>query len=202
MSDDRRGEDQFFDGAKPVPEAPPPRRRESARSPILAVLVAALAGWLLVSIWPEVAFFYSSRAPIDLGGPGAYRLDAARENRLVQIRGAAEQPEFAYGKDASRAVGLVGGTDVLVDHPGLKGVGIYEGRLLPQGGRRDEYRAIVEVMRSRGARIGDSWRVVYDGERPRHAWWPIVGSALLVAVLVFNLRVLVRALLLRPQERR
>jgi hypothetical protein len=44
--------------------------------------------------------------------------------------------------------------------------------------------------------------VLRDGERPRRAWLPVIGSALLLVVLAINVRALVRALFLRPRERR
>lgn len=203
MSDeDRKRDDQFFDGrSAPVP---PPRRERAAlaRSPVFAVLTAFLASWLLASLWPDVAYFFSSRDPIDLGGPGAYRLERARENRLVQIRGpldASSVPVLQRGDP--RTVGRVGGTNLVVDRPGRSGPAIYEGRLLPAG-RRADYQPIVDELRSRGAPVGDGWQVLRDGERPRRAGLPVIGSALLLGVLAINLRALVRALFLRPRERR
>jgi hypothetical protein len=205
MSDDRRGEDEFF-ATRPAAEGPPtPRRRESAllaRSPVFAVVTAALAGWLLASLWPDVTYFFSSREPIDLGGPGAYRLEAARENRLVQIRGPFDPNTIpVLHRGDPRTVGRVAGTNLLVDRPGISGPPVYEGRLLPSAPRR-EYQVIAEAMRSRGTPLGDGWLVVRDGDRPRRGWLPVVGSALLLAVLAINLRALARALILAPRERR
>lgn len=191
--------------AEPGTAVPPPPRRESAllaRSPVFAVLTAVLAGWLLASLWPDVAYFFSSRAPIDLGAPGAYRLDAARENRLVQIRGSFEPNVVSVlQRGVPRTVGRVAGTNLLVDRPGVSGPPVYEGRLLPAA-RRGDYQEIAAVMRSRGTPLGEGWQVLRDGERPRRAWLPVVGSFLLLAVLSINLRALVRAFFIRPRERR
>jgi hypothetical protein len=199
MSDDRERDDEMLD----LPPAPPRERAQLARSPVFAVLTAFLAGWLLASLWPDVAYFFSSRAPIDLGGPGAYRLEAARENRLVQIRGPFDPNTIpVLQRRDPRTVGRVVGTNLVVDRPGRAGsVTVYEGRLLPAG-RRADYQPIVEEMRSRGTPLGDGWLVLRDGERPRRAWLPVIGSALLLVVLAINLRALVRALVHRPRERR
>lgn len=202
MSDDRKRDDEFFEG----PAAPAPRplreRAQLARSPVFAVLTAFLASWLLASLWPDVAYFFSSRTPIDLGGPGAYRLEAARENRLVQIRGPLDPNTIpVLQRRDPRTVGRVVGTTLVVDRPGRSGPAIYEGRLLPAG-RRADYQPMVDELKSRGSQLGDGWQVLRDGERPRRAWLPVIGSALLLVVLAINVRALVRALFLRPRERR
>ena len=49
----------------------------------LYFLETLLALWLLWDLWPDVTWFLSSRTPVDLGGPGAYHLALARENRLA-----------------------------------------------------------------------------------------------------------------------
>ncbi len=203
MSDeDAKRDEGFFDGR--AAPAPPPRRERAAlaRSPVFAVLTAFLAGWLLASLWPDVAYFFSPRAPIDLGGPGAYRLERARENRLVQIRGPLEPNAIpVLQRRDPRTVGRIAGTNLVVDRPGRSGPAIYEGRLLPAP-RRADYQPIVDELRSRGAPVGDGWQVLRDGERPRRAWLPVIGSVLLLGVLGINVRALLRALLRRPRERR
>jgi hypothetical protein len=198
-----RPEDAFFDGrpagAEPAPRPPPPRRRESpllARSPVFAVLALCVSGWLLVELSGDVGYFFSRQAPIDLGGPGAYALEKARDNRLVQVRG-----ELADAVSATvsrtgqaRTVGRVAGTNLLVDRPGRGGPPVYEGRLLPAGARGD-YAEVVAAMRARGAPLSDAWLVLRDGERPRQRWLPVLGAALLLLLVAINLRALVKGLL-------
>jgi hypothetical protein len=199
-------EEAFFEGAGPPPPAgqappapPPPRRRESpllARSPTFAVLALLVSGWLLYELSGDVAYFFSSRDPIDLGGPGAYRLELARENRLVQVRGdLAEAVGVTVDKTGqARTVGRVAGTSLLVDRPGRGGPPVYEGRLLPARARAD-YGEVVAALRARGAPLGDAWLVLKDGERPREKWLPLLGSAILLLLVAINLRALVKGLL-------
>lgn len=201
----RRPEDEFFgepDAAppgSPGPDLPaPPRRRESpllARSPTFAVLALAVCAFLLHDLWPDVAFFASSRDPIDLGGPGAYRLEAARENRLAQVRGelvdAIPVTEARSGKP--RTVGRVAGTSLVVDRPGRGGPPVFEGRLLPARARAD-YADAVARMRERGAGLGEGFAVLRDGERPRKKWLPVAGSAILALLALVNARALVKSL--------
>jgi hypothetical protein len=183
-------------GAPPLP--PPPRRRESAllaRSPTFAVLALLVSGWLLFELSGDVAYFFSSRDPIDLGGPGAYALDRARENRLVQVRGdladAVGAKVSRTGQD--RTVGRLAGTSLLVDRPGRGGPPIFEGRLLPAASRAD-YAEVVAAMRRRGAPLSDAWLVLRDGERPRERWLPVLGAALLTLLVAVNLRALLKFL--------
>jgi hypothetical protein len=200
----RRTEDAFFAGepASAGPAPLPPRRRESPllrRSPVLAAVVLAAAGWLLALLRADVAYFFAPGAPIDLGGPGAYRLEAARENRLAQIRGelvdAVSVTETRSG--AVRTVGRLAGTNLLVDRPGRGGPPVFEGRLLPAAARAD-YGEVVAAMRARGgAALGERWLVVRDGERPRTRWPPVLGAAILLLVAAVNLRALLRHLLTR-----
>jgi len=198
VTDRRDAEDGFFAGEAGPPAPPRPRRRESpllARSPVFAVLALAVCGWLLWDLSPDVAYFASSRDPIDLGGPGAYRLDLARENRLAQVRGelvdAVSVSEARSGKP--RTVGRVAGTNLVVDRPGRGGPPVFEGRLLPARSRGD-YGAAVAAMRSRGAALGDGWLVLRDGERPRRKWLPVAGSAILALLAAVNLRALLKHL--------
>ncbi len=200
------GEEAFFAGAGPAPRPPaeapplppPPPRRESpllSRSPTFAALALLLSGWLLYELSGDVAYFFSARDPIDLGGPGAYRLDLARENRLVQVRGDLSDAVAAKvartGQD--RTVGRLAGTNLLVDRPGRGGPPVFEGRLLPNAARGD-YAEVVAALRQRGAPLSDAWLVLRDGERPRERWLPVVGAALLALLVAINLRALLKAL--------
>jgi hypothetical protein len=197
---ERRPEDGLHreEGAGgPEDEAPPPRRDPPllARSPTFALLMLALCGWLLWDLSPDVAYFLSSTQPIDLGGPGAYHLDLARENRLAQIRGeiveAVPVVESRSGKP--RTVGRLAGTNLVVDRPGRGGPPVFEGRILPAKARGD-YGDAVAAMRQRGAGLGDAFPVLRDGERPRSRWLPVLGSALAAALALVNLRALLKRL--------
>ncbi|MGC3998795.1 MAG: hypothetical protein QM767_15605 [Anaeromyxobacter sp.] len=207
MSDERgKVEDGFFEGqgaAAPAPEAA--RRRSSPllrRSPAFAVLTLAICGWLLTSLWPDVAYHFSPQDLIKLGRPGAYALDQVRVNRLAQVEGRLLHEQGATDRGgAPRAIGLLPGTALVVDRPGTTlaaGSGHFEGRLLPAA-RRDDYAPAIERMRADGAIVPDRWQVLRDGERPRGAWGPVAGFALLLGVALINLRALVLAIF-RPEH--
>ncbi len=179
-------------------DLPPPPRRESpllARSPAFAWLVAVICGWLLWELAPDALYALASRSPIDLGGPGAYAFERARENRLVQVRGdlAETVPVTVDRSGQARTVGRLGSTNLLVDRPGRGGPPVYEGRLVPARSRAD-YAPVVGAIRSRGSPLGDAWLVLRDGDRPGDRWLALAGSALLVLVLAVNLRALVKNL--------
>jgi hypothetical protein len=197
-----RREEEFFAAAerpRPPPAEPerPPRResRLLARTPAFAVLALALAGWLLWDLWPDVAFFFSSRDPIDLGGPGAYRLERARPNRLVQVRGELAQavPATEARSGRPRTIGRLAGTSLVVDRPGRGGPPVFEGRLLPAGAR-GAYADAVALMRQKGAALDEGWLVLRDGERPRKRWLPVAGWGILALLALVNLRALLRSL--------
>jgi hypothetical protein len=162
----------------------------------VAVLALALSGWLLWDLAPDVAYFFSSRDPVDLGGPGAFHLELARENRLARIRGDLEKavPATVARSGAPRTIGIVAGTPLVVDRPGRGGPPVFEGRILP-GRQRLEYASAVAIMRQKGARLGDGWMVLRDGDRPRRAWLPVLGVALLLLIVAVNLRALLKSLL-------
>jgi hypothetical protein len=181
------------------PVAVPPPRRQSpllARSPVFAALVSVICGWLLWELAPDARYALASRTPIDLGGPGAWAFDRARDNRLVQVRGelAEAVPVTVDRTGQARTVGRLGGTNLLVDRPGRGGPPVYEGRLVPVRGRA-EYLPVVGVLRQRGAPLGESWLVLRDGDRPGDRWLSLAGAALLLLLLAVNLRALVKGLL-------
>lgn len=198
-------EEAFFerDGAHPaaagaLPPEPPRPRRESAlfaRSPVFATVALLVAGWLLWELLPDVRYTLSSLEPIDLGGPGAYHLERARENRLVQVRGElVEVVGVTVARTGQqRSVGQLAGTTLLVDRPGRGGPPVYEGRLLPAASRGD-YGEVVSSLKVRGASLGDAWLVLRDGERPRQRWLPVGGAAALLLLIAINLRALLKAL--------
>jgi hypothetical protein len=197
---ERRPEDgSLRDGEGSGEAGPLPlRRREPAilaRNPTFAVLMLAVCGWLLWDLSPEVAYFLSSRQPIDLGGPGAYHLELARENRLAQIRGELVEavPVLEARTGKPRTVGRLAGTNLVVDRPGRGGPPLFEGRLLPAKAR-GEYAEAAAAMRQRGATLGESFPVLRDGERPRTRWLPVVGSAIAAGLALLNLRALLKRL--------
>jgi hypothetical protein len=176
-----------------------PPRRESpllARSPVFALVVSAICGWLLWELAPDARYALATRTPVDLGGPGSYAFDRARDNRLVQVRGelAETVPVTVDRSGQARTVGRLAGTNLLVDRPGRGGPPIYEGRLVPVAGRA-EYAPVVAALRARGAPLGDAWLVLRDGDRPGDRWLAVAGSALLLLLLAVNLRALVKNLL-------
>lgn len=198
---ERTPEDRLSAAGSEAGDPAAPRLRESpllARNPVFAVLMLAVSGWLLVELWPDVAYYLSSREPIDLGGPGTYQLERARENRLVRIRGELVQavPILEGRSGAPRTVGRLAGTSLVVDRPGRGGPPTFEGRLLPARARED-YAAAAAAMRERGALLGDRFPVLRDGERPRTRWLPVAASAILVLLAAVNLRAVVRRLLTR-----
>jgi len=178
---------------------PAPARPESPlwrRSPVFAVPALLACLWLLWDMWPDVSFFLSSRQPIDLGSPGAYRLERAAANRLVRVAGAPVaqvQATVARGKEERAVLGLRG-VNLAVDRPGRAGPTlVYEGRLLPRS-RATDYGEAVAALRARGWEAGDRWLVLRDGERPRARWGPLLLSLLLALVAAVNARALLRAL--------
>jgi hypothetical protein len=184
----------------PLPPEPPPRRAWAsllARSPAFAVITLVLCGWLLWDTAPGVAYDFSSLAPVDLGAPGAYRLDRARENRLAQVRGelAAAIPVTESRTGEVRTVGLLAGTNVVVDRPGRTGPPVFEGRLLPGRIARERYGEVVGELRRRGAAIGDRWLVLRDGERPRRRARNVLLPLALLVLAAVNVRALAKTLL-------
>jgi hypothetical protein len=179
-------------------EPAPPRKRESPflrRSPAFALVMVLLSGWLLWDFWPDLRYFFSPVAPIDLGAPGAYQLDRARLDRLVQIRGELREAVPVVERGAVRMVGRLAGTNLLVDRPGRDGPPIYEGRLLADRRARREYSPVVAELRSRGTSLGDAWLVLRDGERPRQRLLPLGASAVLALLFGVNLRALLKRLI-------
>jgi hypothetical protein len=176
---------------------PPPARRDSPflrRSPIFALVMVLAAGWLLWDFSPDVRYFFSPIEPIDLGATGAYQLDRARTDRLVQIRGDLREAVPIVEGKAVRMVGRLAGTNLLIDRPGRDGPPLYEGRLLADNYARSRYAPVVAEMRGRGTQLGDTWLVLRDGERPRTRFLPLGGSAVLLLLLAINLRALLRSL--------
>jgi len=177
---------------------PPPRKRESAflrRSPAFAVVMVLLSGWLLWDFWPDVRYFFSSAQPIDLGAPGAYHLDRALPNRLVQVRGDLREAVAVTQNGKVRMIGRLAGTNLIIDRPGRDGPPLYEGRLLPPKAGRSTYAPAVAEMRARGTELGDAWLVLRDGERPRARYLPLLAEVLALVIFAINLRALLRSLI-------
>lgn len=152
------------------------------------------AGWLLWDFSPDVRYFVSPVEPIDLGAPGAYHLDRARANRLVQVRGELREAIPIVEGKTVRMVGRLANTNLLIDRPGRDGPPVFEGRLMADKAARSRYAPVVAELRKQGTQLGDSWLVLRDGERPRTRYLPLGGSAVLLVLLAINLRALLRSL--------
>ncbi len=183
--------------AVPAGEPRPPRR--SPRFPLappVAILALAVIAWLLWDMWPDVSYFLSPRAPIDLGDLRGYRLERARPNRLVRVAGAtvgAVGGVASRGGERRRVVGLFG-TNRASDRPGGAGpASLFEGRLLPERSSAD-YAPFVAELRRQGWRAPGGWLVLRDGDRPGRRWPAVLGAALLALLAAVNLRALVKNL--------
>jgi hypothetical protein len=188
-------ERSFFsgEGAAEADVAPLPRRRPPflARSPVFAALALAACGWIAWDLAPDALYFFSSSTPVDLGAPGAYRLAAARPNRLVRVQGvaAAQVPVTTSRGDERRVLGLHG-TNLVVDRAEAGGAAnVFEGRLLPDRAARD-YANVVAALKQRGFSAGDGWAVLRDGERPRERLSRPLLSLVVLVLGAVNLRAL------------
>jgi hypothetical protein len=202
----------FFDESSPEMEpeiepSRPPRRESSlfARSPLFSLVALAACGWLLVDMWPDVAYFFSSRTPIDLGGPTVFQLDRAVPNRYCRIAGGkvtwqsfTREQRWITGFriEHRQGIGLVG-ANVIVDRAdNADPVVIYEGRLLPES-EMAEYAPLVAKLREGGFSDQKGLRVLREGDRPGTRWrWPIL-SFVLATIAAINLRALLRRVFLR-----
>jgi len=171
-------------------ELEPPRRR---RSPLLAAAVLAAIAWFAWDLGPDVAWFLSSRTPIDLGDARAPHLEASRPNRLARVAGPlVGSVGGASGGGQPRRVSGVLGTNVVVDRPaGAPPAAAYEGRLLPPA-RLPTYEPFVAELRRQGWAPGESFVVLREGERPGDAWGRALLAVLLAALAVLYLRTLLR----------
>jgi hypothetical protein len=201
---DRAGEGDperaFFSGEGPAEAelSPSPHRRPSpllARAPVFAALALAASAWLVWDLSPDTAYFFSPVAAIDLGGPGAHRLEQARANRLVRVRGPPQAEVSATtGRGEVRTVLGLAGTNLLVDRQAAAGAAqVYEGRLLPPG-LAEAYRPAAAALADRGFRPAAGWAVLRDGERPRQRWSRPLLALVAFAVGAVNLRALLRRL--------
>lgn len=182
----------------PADPAAPPRRESPLlrRSPAWAVPALLLCGWLLWDSWPEVAFFFSAKEPIDLGAHGSYQLDRARANRLVRISGATSASvgiTDARAKEERTVIGIRG-VNLAVDRPGSRAATlVFEGRLLPAA-RTGDYGEAIAALRARGWEAGGRVLVLRDGERPGTRWPPVAWSAVLLLLAAVNARALWKSL--------
>ncbi len=165
------------------------------RSPVLAALVAVACGWLLWDWAPDLGYFVSPGAPIDLGDVRAFHLDRAQANRLVRVAGplVGSVGGTEPGGARRRVSGLFG-TNLVVDRPaGTSPTTVYEGRLLPSA-ERARYAPFVAELRKQGWSPGERWMVLREGERPRARWGRPLLAVLLVGVVSFNVAFVVRRL--------
>jgi hypothetical protein len=173
-----------------------PVRRGWKRSPVLAVSVLLASLWLIWEMRLDVAYFASSPAPIDLGGPGDLHLDRARPNRFVRVSGplVGAVPGVEGSAGERRRVSGLFGTNLIVDRPAAASpTTVYEGRLLPSS-RRADYAAFAAELGKQGWTAGDKFMVLREGERPRARYREPLIALALVALASFNGAYLVRPL--------
>ena len=156
-----------------VPAAEP-KLRARLSSWALA-LIALLAAWSLWGVVPELRYWLSAKAPLDLGRLGAYQpLDDLPEGALVRLEGVASPKRGTYSRFLrEHEVFPLIGSRLLIDRvgapdPALRGYGFRytgEGRLSRAGARyqgvRDQFVQAGELAKS-----GEVW-VLEDGVVPR-----------------------------------
>jgi hypothetical protein len=88
--------------------------------PPVAALALVIAGWVIWMQADDVAYFFSSKDPIQLGIEGGYRFDQAVSNRYVQLHGA-PTIRGAYGIEGDRHFVVIGvqNTPLLVKRKAL-----------------------------------------------------------------------------------
>jgi hypothetical protein len=89
------------------------------RAPValLCIVGALFLAWLNRH---DVAYFFSPREPITLGGEGDYQLDAIVTNRYVQLRGVPTRRAYYENQEAMVLVGLIA-SPFVVRRPRLTG---------------------------------------------------------------------------------
>lgn len=188
-------------------------RRSSAvgvKIPV-ALMAMLLSGGLLFLDRKEIAYFFTSRSPIDLGSQGQYRWDQLKSNRYAQIHGA---PTWrgAYGRDKKDTFVLVGlvGTPIVVRRRALAGEDWRPGTTPPQPNQTPfnvrgrllsaedagMYRDGLAMLHSFGemsAGPKDLW-ILVEGERPGSKLRAVLTSAVLTLFLLANAALLWRAI--------
>ncbi len=191
----------------------PTRKPPAIRLPIalFAILSACL---ILAREAPDLVYFFSPRAPLELGTEGAYQLDGLTPNRLVKLHGVpTRRGAFArHGDETFVAVGLRG-TPIVVRRralptedwpPGFKTPPPVdqtpleaEGRLV--SGRSQRYREELDAVVELGELPRDErglWLVI-DADRPEHHWPSLALAVGLLAFIALNTWLALRALRFR-----
>ncbi len=186
------------------------RRRVGVRVPVMLVALG-VSGVLLSMLAPDVAYFFSPRTPLTLGAEGAYRYELLESNRYVQVHGV-PTARGAYGRDGDAMYVVVGlrESPFLVRRGALPGeewvagraprqpdqrpFGV-RGRLLSEAAARDQ-REGFRLLREMGEvqpHEGRLWLIV-EGERPGADLGVLLVALVLVAFMLGNTALLVRAL--------
>ena len=190
-------------------EALPPRGVNSL-SVVVSVIAIGFCGYLLYDSRSELAYWFASPEPIELGGPKTFTLERELSGRFARVEGAAGGSAERYERFGKRReiIGIPG-TNVLVDRetsipatsgkaePGpSKAVSVAAGRLVRDDEAPGYYLQALPKLVAQGdvEPLGGHLYVLVDGEKPRTGMKaPAIALALLLLIAV-NLRSLFRAL--------
>ncbi|HEY3451799.1 MAG TPA: hypothetical protein VGK67_35910 [Myxococcales bacterium] len=202
MADPKAREPEALDDDDLDPSAFKPRSTGSLGL-MLAFSALALAGFLLFDLRADLAFWFGSGQPVDLGAAGAYRLERAANNVLAQAQGLPGPVASRFRRfGQSYEIVALRGTPLLVrrafagedpaakpDQAPLTAVG----RLL-RDDAIPEYEQAFQNLVQRGEAVpaNDHLWVLLDGTRPRSGWTTPAAIAGLLAILGLNAFTLVR----------
>jgi hypothetical protein len=202
---ERGGEQEpegFFAEDSPLPDALPDagridrrRIRRRVRQAWLLVLMALALG-LVVLYWvaDDVAYFFQSPVPVDLGLAEDLKNPDLQNDEYVRVRGIARDMCIRAGSSSSRVrflylLGSEIGSRIVIEEPVGEDDGcvgavdrVFEGRLLDLS-TTARYDSVLAHYRSRfpsAPREGPMY-LLRDGQRPRESLW---GPLVLLVVLV------------------
>ncbi len=177
----------------------------------MAVLAILVGGVLLGMLGTDLAYFFSPRTPLTLGAEGAYRYDALKSNRYVQVHGVPTS-RGAYGREGEDVYVVVGlrESPFLVRRRALPGEEWSPGRVPPRPDQRpfgvrgrllaeddaERYREGFRLLREMGEiqpKDGRLWMVV-EGERPGGDKGVLLVALMLVTFVLANAVLLIRGL--------
>lgn len=175
-------------------------------TPVVAAVALALCVTMLWMGLSDTEYFFSTRAPIQLGAEGDYRFDAARDNRYVELHGVPTS-RGAFGVDANQTVVAVGvrDTPVMIWRKALRGEDwkpgtkppppnqqpfTVRGRLLARATAPDKYADAFQKMDGFGE-ISARW-VLVESSRPGGDFPTAAWTTVLMALAGFSAWLLVR----------
>ncbi len=175
--------------------------------PAVSVLALAASLFLLWSIRADVAYFFSSKTPIELGAAGDYHLERAQTNRYVQLHGTPVNRGW-YTNETSGEYVMVGVLDTAV----IVRRRVFDDEQVTVGQKRSPPRpnpffvrgrlraradvgAYEEVFRQYAEWSGSDakWLLVAE-DRPGDGMTHVASAGLLVAFAAFNVWLLLKAL--------